>query len=139
MFELESVNNNGNYTLQLALASANEADLEVYIYIYIFSLYVVSSLLNYGFLVINCVGCLKVRFNDASAKPSHFSTGSIGRENAIARHGIHGLYWLASVDVASNVLQEGNNTIYLTQSKSRSPFQGVMYDYLRLEGPPPEG
>ncbi|XP_062144079.1 rhamnogalacturonate lyase B-like isoform X2 [Alnus glutinosa] len=105
VFELESVNNDGNYTLQLALASANEADLEV-------------------------------RFNDASAMPSHFSTGLIGRENAIARHGIHGLYWLASVDVASNVLQQGSNTIYLTQSKSRTPFQGVMYDYLRLEGPP---
>ncbi|KAE8010477.1 hypothetical protein FH972_006845 [Carpinus fangiana] len=79
---------------------------------------------------------LEVRFNDASAQPAHFSTGIIGKENAIARHGIHGLYRFYSIDVASNVLQEGNNTIYLTQSRSRSPFQGVMYDYLRLEGPP---
>ncbi|XP_059438373.1 rhamnogalacturonate lyase B-like [Corylus avellana] len=79
---------------------------------------------------------LEVRFNDASAQPAHFLTGVIGRENAIARHGIHGLYRFYSIDVASNVLQEGNNTIYLTQSRSTSPFQGVMYDYLRLEGPP---
>jgi rhamnogalacturonan endolyase len=89
----------------------------------------------YGFLVIGLFN-LKVRFNDASAQPAHFSTGLIGRENAIARHGIHGLYRFYSIDVESNVLQEGNNTIYLTQSRSSSPFQGVMYDYLRLEGPP---
>lgn len=78
----------------------------------------------------------KVRFNDATAYPPHFSTGVIGGDNAIARHGIHGLYWLYSIDVASNLLQEGKNIIHLRQSRSTSQFQGVMYDYLRLEGPP---
>jgi rhamnogalacturonan endolyase len=77
----------------------------------------------------------KVRFNDAHARPAHFSTGYIGRDNAIARHGIHGLYWLYSVDVKGSLLHEGNNTIYLRQAKSENYFQGVMYDYLRLEGP----
>ncbi|KAG2694408.1 hypothetical protein I3760_08G142500 [Carya illinoinensis] len=79
---------------------------------------------------------LQVRFNELGADPPHFSTGSVGGDNAIARHGIHGLYWLYSIDVGNSLLQIGKNTIYLTQSRCISPFQGVMYDYLRLEGPP---
>lgn len=84
---------------------------------------------------ISWLGC-KVRFNDPSSIPPHFSTGLIGGDNAIARHGIHGLYWLYSIDVASNLLQIGKNIIYLRQARSSTPFEGVMYDYLRLEGPP---
>lgn len=64
-----------------------------------------------------------------------FSTGQIGKDNTIARHGIHGLYRLYSVDIPGNLLLEGDNTIFLTQTKSSSPFQGIMYDYIRLEGP----
>ncbi|XP_020113077.1 probable rhamnogalacturonate lyase B isoform X2 [Ananas comosus] len=78
---------------------------------------------------------LQVRINDSAVNPPHFTTGLIGRDNAIARHGIHGLYWLYSVNVQSDWLIEGDNTIYLTQSRSSSPFQGVMYDYIRMEGP----
>lgn len=33
----------------------------------------------------------KVRINDPKASPAHFSTGIIGGDNSIARHGIHGL------------------------------------------------
>jgi len=69
------------------------------------------------------------------ARPPHFSTGSIGQDNAVARHGIHGLYWPYSVEVRSNVLVEGVNTIYLRQPKVTSPFQAIMYDYIRLERP----
>lgn len=69
------------------------------------------------------------------ARPPHFSTGLIGQDNAIARHGIHGLYWPYSIEVGSNVLVEGSNTIYLRQTKAMSPFQGIMYDYIRLERP----
>ncbi|XP_058775167.1 uncharacterized protein LOC131649423 isoform X2 [Vicia villosa] len=79
---------------------------------------------------------LQVRFNDASVDPPHFATGRIGGDNAIARHGIHGLYWLFSIDVPSNVLVKGQNVIYLMQSRAINPFQGVMYDYIRLERPP---
>ncbi|KAB1200354.1 Rhamnogalacturonate lyase [Morella rubra] len=79
---------------------------------------------------------VKVRVNDPSVQPAHFSTGLIGRDNAIARHGIHGLYWFYSVDLAGNLFQEGSNTVYLTQSRRGNLFQGLMYDYLRLEGPP---
>ncbi|KAK4417081.1 hypothetical protein Salat_2533600 [Sesamum alatum] len=42
---------------------------------------------------------LQVRINDEAQEVPHFTTNLIGRDNAIARHGIHGLYWLYSVDV----------------------------------------
>ncbi|KAL5220219.1 hypothetical protein ABZP36_024932 [Zizania latifolia] len=78
---------------------------------------------------------LQVRFNDQDRSAPHFTTGLIGRDNAIARHGIHGLYWLFNIDVSGTCLFQGLNTIYLKQSRSQSAFQGVMYDYLRMEGP----
>ncbi|KAL3845377.1 hypothetical protein ACJIZ3_002780 [Penstemon smallii] len=78
---------------------------------------------------------LQVRINDETSNPPLFSTGVIGGDNAIARHGIHGIYWLFNVDVPGAQLIEGENTIYLTQVKSNSPFQGIMYDYIRLESP----
>ncbi|CAH2042828.1 unnamed protein product [Thlaspi arvense] len=106
IFDLDNVNEAANYTLQLAIASAHEAEIEV-------------------------------RINEADAsQPPPFTTGFIGKDNAIARHGIHGLYWLFSVDVLGSLLLSGSNTVYLTQSKGLSPFKGIMYDYLRLEGPP---
>uniref|UniRef100_A0A0A9D143 Rhamnogalacturonan endolyase n=1 Tax=Arundo donax TaxID=35708 RepID=A0A0A9D143_ARUDO len=77
---------------------------------------------------------LQVFFNHQNRAP-HFATGLIGRDNAIARHGIHGLYWLFNIGVDSAWLVQGMNTIYLKQARSQSPFQGLMYDYLRLEGP----
>ncbi|CAN1317037.1 Rhamnogalacturonate lyase [Linum perenne] len=78
---------------------------------------------------------LQVRLNNPNAREALFSTGMIGKDNAIARHGIHGLYWLYSISVPSNQLVDGKNSIYLTQTKSDGPFHGVMYDYIRLEGP----
>ncbi|XP_031119541.1 probable rhamnogalacturonate lyase B isoform X1 [Ipomoea triloba] len=79
---------------------------------------------------------LEVRLNDPRTKDALFSSGIIGKDNAIARHGIHGLYWVFNVELGSSVLVQGENTIYLTQSNASSPFQGLMYDYIRLEGPP---
>ncbi|KAI0514082.1 hypothetical protein KFK09_010116 [Dendrobium nobile] len=78
---------------------------------------------------------MQVRFNDSKAEPPHFSTGLIGRDNSIARHGIHGLYWLYNIVVQNSLLIEGENTIFLTQARSSSPFQGILYDYIRLEEP----
>jgi len=78
----------------------------------------------------------QVRFNDPNAERPHFSTKLIGNDNAIARHGIHGLYSLYSVGVDSDQLVKGENIIYLTQSFAEGPFMGVMYDYIRLESPP---
>lgn len=79
---------------------------------------------------------MKVRVNDQKAVKAVFTSGLIGRDNSVARHGIHGLYWLYSVDIQSSRLVEGDNSIFLTQPRSSSPFQGIMYDYIRLEAPP---
>jgi len=76
-----------------------------------------------------------VFFNNKDMGVPHFTTGLIGRDNAIARHGIHGLYWLFNINVNSAWLVQGMNTIYLKQPRNQSPFQGLMYDYLRLEEP----
>ncbi|XP_069153466.1 uncharacterized protein [Solanum lycopersicum] len=105
-FKLDNVDQNEIYTLRLALASAAQAELQV-------------------------------RINDnSSTNTPLFSSGVIGKDNAIARHGIHGLYWLFNVNLQGTILVEGENTIYLTQANATSPFQGIMYDYIRLEGPP---
>jgi len=73
--------------------------------------------------------------NDPEANPPDFATGKIGGDSAIARHGVHGLHRLFSISVGSDRILKGRNTIYLKQARSRNPFQGVMYDYIRLERP----
>uniref|UniRef100_A0A0E0QM78 rhamnogalacturonan endolyase n=1 Tax=Oryza rufipogon TaxID=4529 RepID=A0A0E0QM78_ORYRU len=78
---------------------------------------------------------LQVRFNNQDRTAPHFTTGLIGKDNTIARHGIHALYWLFNIDVSGAWLVQGMNTIYLKQPRNQSPFQGLMYDYLRMEGP----
>ncbi|XP_010544057.1 PREDICTED: probable rhamnogalacturonate lyase B isoform X2 [Tarenaya hassleriana] len=79
---------------------------------------------------------LQIRVNDANGSPL-FTSGLIGKDNSIARHGIHGLYWLFSIEVPGSKFVEGVNTFFFTQPRSTSPFQGIMYDYIRLEGPSP--
>ncbi|KAH7849901.1 hypothetical protein Vadar_024722 [Vaccinium darrowii] len=67
------------------------------------------------------LGELQVRVNDPNTNRPLFSSGLIGRDNSVARHGIHGLYWLFNVDIPNAVLAEGeNNTIYLTQARGQS-------------------
>ncbi|XP_027333931.1 probable rhamnogalacturonate lyase B isoform X2 [Abrus precatorius] len=108
-FNLDNVEESGIYKLRVALASANVSELQV-------------------------------RVNDQNQDPPLFTTGVIGKDNAIARHGIHGLYWLFSIDVPYLQLVKGLNTIFLTQAMATGPlvlFQGIMYDYIRLEGPNP--
>ncbi|XP_047320374.1 rhamnogalacturonate lyase-like [Impatiens glandulifera] len=105
-FKLESVQETGNYTLRLALASAHVAKLEV-----------------------------RINEGDEESMPL-LSTGAIGRDNAIARHGIHGLYWLFNVNITASMLMKGENIVYLKQAGNDSPFKGIMYDYIRFEGPP---
>ncbi|KAK9678872.1 hypothetical protein RND81_11G238200 [Saponaria officinalis] len=105
-FTLTQVVPNSAYTLQIALASASQAEIQV-----------------------------RVNKPDMTARPI-FTTLLIGRDNAIARHGIHGLYKLYSIQIQSSLLNTGTNTIFLTQSRGKDFFRGVMYDYLRLEAPP---
>lgn len=87
-------------------------------------------------LIVCYIVDLKVRLNDRESEQAAFSTGKIGKDNAIARHGIHGLYWLYSIPLPGDQFLQGNNSIYLTQARSESPFEGLMYDYIRLEAPP---
>ncbi|XP_043708193.1 probable rhamnogalacturonate lyase B [Telopea speciosissima] len=106
IFQLDNMDRNLNKTYMLQLALASASNCE-----------------------------LQVRFNIPDVDPPHFTTKLIGRDNAIARHGIHGLYWLYNIEIQSDWLVIGENVIFLTQSRHLSPFQGVMYDYIRLEGP----
>ncbi|KAK4722561.1 hypothetical protein R3W88_012794 [Solanum pinnatisectum] len=79
---------------------------------------------------------VQVRVNNPSTNQPLFTTGLIGNDSSIARHGIHGLYWLYNIDIHGNLLVTGDNTIYLGQPRLQSPFHGIMYDYIRLEAPP---
>ncbi|XP_055834995.1 uncharacterized protein LOC129903461 isoform X1 [Solanum dulcamara] len=79
---------------------------------------------------------LEVRVNEEEANPPHFSSGLIGSDNTIARHGVHGLYWLFNVEITAGQLLQGENIIYLKQARSVSALHGIMYDYIRLEAPP---
>ncbi|KAI3832438.1 hypothetical protein MKX03_020672 [Papaver bracteatum] len=78
---------------------------------------------------------LQIRFNNLGTETPHFTTGGMYKDNAIARHGIHGLYLLFNVDVKSDWLKDGENTIFLSQVRGQGPFNGIMYDYIRLETP----
>ncbi|KAG6644491.1 probable rhamnogalacturonate lyase B [Carya illinoinensis] len=105
-FQLHRVDTIGVYKLRLALATVNDSELQV-------------------------------RVNDPpEANPPTFTTGVIGHDNTIARHGIHGLYRLYNVEVPGALLLIGDNTIFLTQTSVTGPLQGIMYDYIRFEGPP---
>ncbi|XVF64926.1 hypothetical protein PTKIN_Ptkin09bG0205800 [Pterospermum kingtungense] len=79
---------------------------------------------------------LQVRVNNPKTNPPLFTTGVIGHDNTITRHGIHGLYRLYNIDINGALLMEGENTIFLTQPMCSSALQGLMYDYIRLEAPP---
>ncbi|KAJ4701493.1 Rhamnogalacturonate lyase family protein [Melia azedarach] len=60
---------------------------------------------------------LQVRVNDPKVEPPLFTTGQIANDNTIARHGIHGLYRLYSIDLPGAKLMAGDNTIFLTSCK----------------------
>ncbi|XP_059068526.1 probable rhamnogalacturonate lyase B [Cryptomeria japonica] len=77
---------------------------------------------------------LQVRCNDPKVDP-HFETPTIGQDNAIARHGIHGFYQLFIMQINPYWLVHGDNTIFLTQRVNTGPFNGILYDYIRLEEP----
>ncbi|KAL8232652.1 hypothetical protein R6Q57_002430 [Mikania cordata] len=106
-FELGDVNKNGTYKLRLALASTQ-------------------------------LSTLQVRVNDPDADLPLFSNVITGGDNAIARHGIHGLYLLFNINIPGKLLNSNDkNMIYLTKLNEGVMFPGgVMYDYIRLEGPP---
>ncbi|XP_072976467.1 uncharacterized protein [Typha angustifolia] len=77
---------------------------------------------------------IQVRVNDPDGA-IQFTTPESGDSNAIARHGIHGFQWNFDVEIEGRLLVAGENTIYLAQSRGGDKFVGIMYDYIRLEGP----
>ncbi|CAN0878289.1 Rhamnogalacturonate lyase [Linum grandiflorum] len=80
-----------------------------------------------------------VYVNDVNAKRPHYATGGVGTDNAIARHGNHGMYRFFSGSLPSKLFVKGKNTIFLRQAKSTPyAYAGVMYDYIRLEAPCPD-
>ncbi|CAH9135119.1 unnamed protein product [Cuscuta epithymum] len=78
---------------------------------------------------------IEVLVNDPSQRPKFTTNGGGGRDNAIARHGIHGWYTLASYEFPGSELVNGDNAIYLRLARGGYRFNGVIYDYIRLEGP----
>ncbi|CAN0872363.1 Rhamnogalacturonate lyase, partial [Linum grandiflorum] len=78
---------------------------------------------------------IDVIFNYPRVRYPVYTTDRVGTDNGIARHGIHGLHWIYSINVPWNVLLKGTNTLVLRQSHGMGPFNGVMYDYLRFERP----
>ncbi|XP_020195808.1 uncharacterized protein [Aegilops tauschii subsp. strangulata] len=106
-FDMPRVAAGGTYTLRIALAAAHMSKL-------------------------------KVQVNGATGKGSAggvFVTPEFGDDNAIARHGEHGRWWSFEFPVDGRLLVQGDNTISVTQARAFSVFMGVMYDYVRLEGP----
>lgn len=81
---------------------------------------------------------MKVRVNGGGADGSGVFTWPelLGDNNAIARHGIRGSMWSVDMAIRGGLLEEGDNTVYITQTSALNVFVGVMYDYIRLEGPP---
>lgn len=60
---------------------------------------------------------------------------NLGTDNAVCRHGVHGLYRLFSGDIPSTLLVKGDNSLFLSQARGGDALCGLFYDYLRLEAP----
>ncbi|KAL8112828.1 hypothetical protein AgCh_020216 [Apium graveolens] len=78
---------------------------------------------------------LEVHVNHRDNHHQVFQVQMLGMDNAVCRHGIHGLYRLFDIDISSELLTIGDNFILLTQAREGDALCGVLYDYLRLEAP----
>ncbi|XP_066357081.1 uncharacterized protein [Miscanthus floridulus] len=79
---------------------------------------------------------LQVRVNGRGGGVAELTTPEFGGGNAIARHGIHGVQWSFEFPIRGYLLQEGENSVSITQTRAAGEFLGVLYDYVRLEAPP---
>ncbi|KAG6542465.1 hypothetical protein Mapa_016155 [Marchantia paleacea] len=77
---------------------------------------------------------LEIRLNNPTGSPLH-DTGAFGRDNALARAGIHGHYHEFSISLSHMNFHAGHNSLFLRQRKNQNKFSYVMYDYIRLESP----
>nr|DAD23394.1 TPA_asm: hypothetical protein HUJ06_024857 [Nelumbo nucifera] len=78
---------------------------------------------------------LQVHVNYLDEDHLVFQVLDLGMDNAVCRHGIHGLYRLFSIDISSLLLSEGDNTVFLTQARGGDALCGIFYDYIRIEAP----
>lgn len=78
---------------------------------------------------------LQVHVNHRDNNHQVFQVQMLGMDNAVCRHGIHGLYRLFNINISSELLTMGDNSILLTQAREGDALCGVLYDYLRLEAP----
>ncbi|GBG44462.1 hypothetical protein CBR_g89002, partial [Chara braunii] len=58
-------------------------------------------------------------------------------DNAMARASAHGQYGEFHVKIPGSLFKAGTNSIFLTQKYGARPLSHLMWDYLRLETPPP--
>jgi len=112
-FSLDSVVADGDYTLRIAIAASEMCRLQVQV-------------------------------NGDARRGGVFTTPDMGDDNAITRHGIHGMQRNLEFAVGGHLLRQGDNTIGLKLMPQQGPegpamVAGVMYDYIRLEGPPSSG
>ncbi|KAL3679649.1 hypothetical protein R1sor_022605 [Riccia sorocarpa] len=77
---------------------------------------------------------LEIRLNNPTGSPLH-DTGAFGRDNALARAGIHGHYHEFTISLSHMNFRAGMNSLFLRQRKNQNKFSYVMYDYIRLEAP----
>lgn len=75
--------------------------------------------------------------NQMDMKHLVFQVLNLGADNAVCRHGIHGLYRLFSISISSSLFFKGDNCIFLNQARGGDALCGVLYDYVRLEAPMP--
>ncbi|CAL1397592.1 unnamed protein product [Linum trigynum] len=78
---------------------------------------------------------LEICINGMDPEHTVFEVLNLGTDNAVCRHGVHGLYRLFSIEVHSSLLIKGDNSMFLRQTKAGSALCGIMYDYVRLESP----
>ncbi|KAM1562366.1 hypothetical protein ACFX1Z_005377 [Malus domestica] len=78
---------------------------------------------------------LKVHVNAMDIEHLVIQVLNLGTDNAVCRHGVHGLYRLFSGDIPSTLLVKGDNSIFLSQARGGDALCGLFYDYLRLEAP----
>ncbi|GAA0146319.1 hypothetical protein LIER_36289 [Lithospermum erythrorhizon] len=76
-----------------------------------------------------------VHVNNISTNYLVFQVYNLGTDNSVCRHGIHGLYRLFNIEISSSLLVQGDNCMYLSQERGGDSLCGILYDYLRLEGP----
>ncbi|CAN6690149.1 unnamed protein product [Malus baccata var. baccata] len=81
---------------------------------------------------------LKVHVNAMDIDHLMIQVLNLGTDNAVCRHGVHGLYRLFSGDIPSTLLVKGDNSIFLSQARGGDALCGLFYDYLRLEAPETE-